>query len=286
MATFPDLLPGLLEQFGHPAPLLILAPTTRCGSTLLQRAINQGGQAIIYGENFILMEGAPQLLGGQLTDIEVKSRAAAASLEAFLKGDKGIDGSGLFPDYAAYRRLLLSLFYQIADFYRQGSSKAGYARWGLKHQIANLSGFHNFIQMVPGFRGITLFRDVTAVAKSMQTRWPENLATEAQCLEIGKRWRENLAYLLRLDRGRNLVIRYEDLVARPADFIPKIESHMGVPLNRDAFQKKVNAHTFDPATGKAGEVYRPPSDLAPEKLRALIEGAQPLYGRLGYAPRT
>ena len=50
--------------------------------------------------------------------------------------------------------------------------------------------------------------------------------------------------------------------------------------------KKVNAHTFDPATGKAGEVYRPPSDLAPGKLDALLRGAQPLYGRLGYGART
>jgi hypothetical protein len=282
MATFPELLPGLLEQHGHPAPLLILAPTTRCGSTLLQRAVNGAKQAIIYGENFIFMEGAPMLLGGQLSDIDVKSRAAAASLDAFLNGDRAIDGSGLFPDYGAYRKQLLSLFYQIADFYRRESSKQGYARWGLKHQIANLAGFNNFVQMVPGFRSVTVFRDAVDVAKSMQTRWPENLATEAQCFEIGKRWRENLAYLLRLDRARNLVIRYEDLVARPDEFIPRLESHFGLALSREAFQKKVNVHTFDAATGKAGEAYRPPSDLPGEKLRALLEGAQPLYGRLGY----
>jgi hypothetical protein len=282
MVTLSSLLPGLREEYGDPSPLLILAPTTRCGSTLLQRAINQAEQAIIYGENFIFMESAPLLLGGQFAEYETKTRAALASLDAFLKGDRGIDGSALFPDYGAYRRLLLSLFFQIADFYRRESVKHGYARWGLKHQVTHLPGFHNFVQLVPAFRSVTLFRNVVDVARSMQTRWPENLATEAQCHEIGRKWRENLAYLLRLDRGRNLVIRYEELAARPDEFIPKIESHLGLALSREAFRKKVNAHTFDPATGKAGETYRPPSELPREKLRALLQGAQPLYQRLGY----
>lgn len=283
MTPFTDILPGLRQQYGDPSPILILAPTTRCGSTLLQRAINQAEQAIIYGENFIFMEQAPLVLGGQLADIEPKTQAALASLDVFLKGDKGIDASALFPDYGAYRRLLLSFFYQIADFYQRESTKHGHNRWGVKHQITNLAGFHNFVQLVPGFKSVTVFRDAVDVAKSMQTRWPENLASPAQCFEIGKQWRENLRYLLHLDRSRNLVIRYETLVGSPEELIPKIESHLGVALSPEAFRKKVNAHTFDPVTGQAGETYVPPSELPRGKLRALLHGAQPLYGRLGYA---
>lgn len=282
MPTLAQLLPSFFDEFGRLEPLLILAPTTRCGSTLLQRAINSAEGAIIYGENFVFLETAPLLLGGRLTDIEAKSRVAGANLDAFLAGEKDIDGSSLFPDYGAYRKLLLSLFFQIADFYRRESSKNGYVQWGLKHQVANLAGFNNFVQLVPHFRSVTIFRDAADVARSMQTRWPENLSTEAQCFEIGKRWRENLVYLFGLERSRNLVIRYEDLEARPADYIPKIESHFGLSLSEAAFQKKVNAQTFDPVTGKAGDTYRLPSDLAREKLSALVEGAQPLYGRLGY----
>jgi hypothetical protein len=45
----------------------------------------------------------------------------------------------------------------------------------------------------------------------------------------------------------------------------------------------VNAHTFDAETGQAGETYRPPTELSPAKLRALLQGGQPLYGRLGYS---
>ena len=281
-STVDPLIETLRAEHGALRPMLILAPSTRCGSTLLQRAINEAGEAIIYGENFIFMESAPMLLGGKLDEIPAKARAAQASLSAFLGGNKGIDGSGLFPDYQAYRKLLISLFYQIGDFYQQESTRHGYRRWGLKHQIANLAGFHNFVQMGPAFKSVTLFRDLVDVAKSMHTRWPENLATEQQCFEIGKRWRDNLAYLLRLDRNRNLVIRYEALVAEPDKLIPQVEAHLDVTLARDAFDKKVNAHTFDPVTGQAGEIYRPPTSLEPEKLRALLHGAQPLYERLGY----
>jgi hypothetical protein len=286
MESSATLLQQLREKHGSPAPILILAPTTRCGSTLLQRAINETGQAIVYGENFIFTESAPLLLAGRMSEIEPKARAARATLEAFLKGERGIDGSGLFPDYGAYRELLLSFVYQVARFYGEQSAAHGYRRWGLKHQIANLAGFHRFVQLVPDFRSVTLFRDLVDVAKSMQTRWPENLETEAQCLEIGKRWRNHLAYLLRLDRRRNLVVRYEELVADPERFIPAIEAHLGVPLGREAFRKRVNVHTFDFETGRAGEEYRPPSALAAGKVRALLEGAQPLYGRLGYAAQA
>ena len=281
-----NLLQQLREKHGSPAPILILAPTTRCGSTLLQRAINGAGQAIVYGENFIFMESAPLLLGGRITDIEPKARAATATLGAFLNGDRGIDGSGLFPDYRAYRELLLSFVYRIASFYGEQSAAQGYRRWGLKHQIANLAGFHNFVQLVPDFRSVTIFRDLVDVAKSMQTRWPENLQSEAQCLAIGKSWRENLAYLLRLDRRRNLVVRYEELVADPEKFIPAIEAHLGVLLDREAFRKRVNVHTYDAESGRAGEAYRPPSALPAGKLRALLQGGQPLYGRLGYAAQA
>jgi hypothetical protein len=283
MPVLPPTLSRLRRSHGEPEPILILAPSTRCGSTLLQRAINQAGEAIIYGENFILMESGPLLLGGQLADIEPKARAAQASLERFLGGDKGMDGSALFPDYQGYRELLLSCFYRMADFYRDQSLRHGYRRWGLKHQIASLAGFHNFVQLVPGFRSVTLYRDLLDVAKSMQTRWPENLDSEAKCLEIGRRWRENLAYLLRLDRGRNLVLRYEALAADPERLVPAIEKHLGVALGRAAFAKRVNAHTFDPETGQAGETYRPPSELPAGKLRALLQGAQPLYSQLGFA---
>jgi hypothetical protein len=286
MTTVTDILASLWQKHGRPSPILILAPTTRCGSTLLQRAINQGGDAIIYGENFILMESAPLVLAGDLSVLETKRRAADASLEVFLAGNKGMDASALFPDYGAYREMLLSFFYRISEFYRDASARHGYRRWGLKHQIANLAGFHNFVQLAPDFKSVTIFRNLVDVAKSMQTRWPENLETEAKCFEIGKRWRENLAYLLRLDRARNLVVRYEQLATGSEDILSKIEAHLGLALSREAFRKRVNAHTFDPVTGQAGETYSPPSDLPEGKLRALLQGAQPLYERIGYSAPT
>lgn len=270
------------KQFSDLAPILILAPTTRCGSTLLQRAINQRGQAIIYGENFVFLEQLPFLVNGAAEHFEGKVRAAAATLEEFLRGNKGMDASALFPDYEAYRRLLWGFFYQVAQFYRDQARSHGYSRWGLKHQITALAGFHHFLQIIPGYRSVTVFRDLIAVAKSMNTRWPENLQTEAQCFEIGRNWQNNLKYLLRLDRRRNLVLRYEDLATHKERWLALVEKHLELEVSREAFDKRVNAHSYDLVTGRVSESYSPPTDLPESKIEALLKGAQPLYGQLGY----
>jgi hypothetical protein len=278
-----NVLEELQAEFADIQPILILAPTTRCGSTLLQRAINERAQAIIYGENFIFLESAPIMVSSDVETINGKIRATAATLARFLGGEKGMDASALFPDYGAYRRLLWESFFRLAAFYRDRSRQYGYERWGLKHQITNLAGFHRFLQLIPRYASVTLYRDLVAVARSMQSRWPENLKTEAQCFAIGKRWRQNLQYLMKLEPGRNLVVRYEDLAADSEPCIARIEAHLGLALSRAAFAKKVNAHTFDPASGRAGEIYRAPTELPTSKIRALLDGAGPLYGELGYS---
>lgn len=279
-----SLVAPLRRRFPKLAPILILAPSQRCGSTLLQRAVNQAGDALIYGENFLLAESAPTLLcGDDVGQLPRKARIARSALQAFLQGDKGMDGSALFPDYVAYRRLLVGLFYQIAAFYQDQSARNGYARWGLKHQIRDLAGFRHFIEFIPDFRAVTIYRDVVPVADSMATRWPRAMATGVQCLEFGRRWQRNLDYLLSLDSERNLVLRYEDLVADPVVHVPRIESHLGVALSRSAFDKKVNTHGFDPHSGTPVERYVPPEPLDEQRRQAVVEGASPLYATLRYA---
>jgi hypothetical protein len=278
------LIDGLRREFPDIAPVLIMAPTTRCGSTLLQRAINEAGGAIVYGENFLLVEKMPYLLLGNLaTNYSAKTQAVDATLRAFLAGDKGMDASGLLPDYARYRRLLLECFYRVAAFYRDEARASGYARWGMKHQVQDLASLRYFLRLIPTFKGVTLYRDVLAVARSVRARWPENLQTAEQYRELGRLWQGNLRFLRSMRPERMLQVRYEELDgdAREA-CLARIEAHLGLPLSRRAFEKKVNAHRMDAASGRPADTYVPPADVAPEMARALLQGAQPLYRELGY----
>jgi hypothetical protein len=274
---------GLQAEFARAAPLLILSPTPRCGSTLLQRAINQAEGAIVYGENTILVEHLPQIVFGNLRNFGPKTQVVDATLKAFLAGNKGMDASALFPDYAEYRRLLIGFFFRLTEFYRAQAEASGYARWGLKHQMLDAAKVKHFLALLPEWRGVALYRDVVAVARSARARWPENFRTPAQCKAFGTRWRMNLRYLRTLDAARSLLVRYEDLIGPEQEsWIARIEAHLGLKLSRQAFEKKVNAHVFDLKAGKPGETYRPPVDLPGPMATALLQGAEPLYSRIGY----
>jgi hypothetical protein len=252
----------------------------------VQRSINLGGDAIIYGENFLFAEFAPYHLGGDLGDIGHKSRVCDATMDEFMGGNKGMDASSLYPNYKGYRRMTLELFYRMGEFFRDESRKLGYEKWGFKHQIQELPRFHNFVRLIPKLRALTLYRDALDVAKSVRARWPQNLHDERQAFAQGRRWREHLRYLLQMRPSENLVVRYEDLIARREQFVPRIEAHLSVKLAPEAFEKKVNVHGFDAAGGKHLDEYMPPAELPEPMIRAVLAGANPLYEELGYAKRA
>ena len=276
------LIDELRREFGDLSPVLIMAPTTRCGSTLVQRAINEANGAIIYGENFLLVEKMPNMLLGNLaSNYSAKIQAVDATLRTFLEGDKGMDASGLLPDYARYRRLLLESFYRVVAFYRDESRASGYERWGMKHQVQDAGSLRYFLRMLPQFKAITLYRDVLAVARSVRARWPENLQNAQQYHELGRAWQANLRFLRNIRPERMLQVRYEDLDGEGREAcLARIEAHLGLALSRRAFEKKVNAHRME--AGRPTELYVPPAEVPPDMARALLQGAQPLYRELGY----
>ncbi|MBI2311684.1 MAG: sulfotransferase [Betaproteobacteria bacterium] len=282
MVTTSELIQAVKGQHPGISPIVIMAPTPRSGSTLLQRAINQGGQAVIYGENFVLMEQLPKLVVANVGDLAKKIQITGETARRFLEGNRGLDASALFPDYLVYRRTLLAFFFQLCEFYREQAGRDGFGRWGLKHQLRDFSSFRHFVSLVPGWRGIVLYRDAVAVASSIRARWPRNLQTGAQFHQLGMRWQNNLRYLLKLEGPNILVVKYEDLVASKEEQVTRIETHLGIALAREAFAKRVNAHVFDARTGKTGETYVAPATLPEPLVRTLLQGAEPLYGQLGY----
>jgi hypothetical protein len=284
MVQTEEIVSELKARFSGIDPILVLAPTPRCGSTLIQRAINLGGDAIIYGENFLLAEYAPNFLAGELDDLALKAKVCDATLAQFLSGKKGMDASNLYPDYMAYRRKALMQCFEMADFYRDESLKLGYARWGLKHQIRHLAMFRKFLHLLPRFRAVTVYRDVVDVARSVMARWPQDIKDERQAFAYGRLWRNHLRYLFSVDPGLNLMVRYEDLLSRQDEVIDSIERHLGLRLGRDAFARRVNTHSFDLQREAPIEDYAPPAPLPDALRKALLAGASPLLQELGYSP--
>src|SRR5205823_5051355 len=99
-----DVIDALRREYAHVKFLWITAPTPRCGITLLQRMFNAGEEAIIYGENSFLLSGLPGSLAEMFMSpgFAVMSRKAEETAEKFFAGNRGMDGTTLWPDLAAY----------------------------------------------------------------------------------------------------------------------------------------------------------------------------------------
>ena len=277
MVALQEFLQAARGEMAAHEPIIICAPTQRCGSTLLQRVFNRGGEAVIYGENFFLLENMPETIEAPLRALQHRIDVTNRTEAAFYGGNKGVDATTLFPDYRGYITQVLSSYLQILEYYRLTTEEKGGSRWGLKHQIKNLPGFRMFLALVPAAQIVVIYRDVLHVARSYRARWPERMQKREHFVAFGQRWRRNTRFLLNLKR-RKLVIKYETLIADPEPFVAQLRERTGAAMGEEEFQRKVNVNE----TGKVGDGYIPPAELTPEEKQWVLEGANPLYHRLGY----
>ena len=280
MNTLSEILNDVKKDYQHINPILVLAPIQRCGSTLLQRAINAGGEAVIYGENFLMLEKIPNIIGGPFTDVDSRLSITKKASDEFFGGNLGMDATALFPDYSEYLKSLIKSNYELLNCYDNFSKSKGYKNWGIKNQLVDVMGFRNFLAIVPNSRAVIIYRDVIDVAKSFKARWPKQLENEKQFEALGHRWAQNLHFLLTINHPKKLVIKYEEMVKDPTPYIDEMENILGVTLSRDEFKRKINTNVGK--DNKTGDAYIPPSDLSENEIKALLKHTSPLYNNLGY----
>lgn len=267
------------------APLLIVAPTQRCGTTLLQRLFNSTRHIIVYGENFVITEKIPRLLLGAHANSDVKTKNVRFALEKILSGEVDFDSSMLFPDYEGYLRVHEKNFRNFLAFYETCSKRYGFSRWGLKHQIRDLRAFLFFLRVVPEAQYVFIYRDLLNVARSARARWPEQYQTPGEFRRLGRQWQQNLDAILRF-RGRHyLVLRYEDLIQDPDEKLRLLEDFTGIhDIDRTIMKSKINVSPIldQLSSEELRTTYRPPEELKEEEIEALLAEGRDLYDRLGY----
>lgn len=280
-----NLIDSFHERYADIAPIMVTAPTQRCGSTLLQRAINAGEEAVIYGENFFLVEKMPTILSQPLRGYESKVELTDNTSKAFFDGNTGMDATALFPPFVQYCETLLDQYYALMKFYAEEAKKKGRDRWGLKHQLVQFQNFHNFMVLVPNPKSIVVYRSVLDVAKSHKGRWPDQLTSLEQLTAYGKRWADNLEYLTR-EGPNKLLVKYEDLIEDKEGHIKKLEEFLEVKLSRDVFDRKVNAHfvndEVDKMNSKEEGSYVPPAELDYKEEQAILTFSRPAMQKFGY----
>ncbi len=272
------------EAVGGGAPVIVVGPTTRCGTSLLQRALNSTRKIVIYGENFTFMQKYPDMLRGFDKMLEAKRRNIKASRDMLLSGED-FEGSALFPDYDKYAAAVRQGFFGIARLYRTDAAELGFGRWGIKHQIRDQRSFEIVPQVMTRALFIFIYRELLAVARSAKARWPGDFKGPDDYRRFGDNWARNIRLAQSLASDRFTLIRYEEFVADPELYLKKIEKLTGIAgIDRSVMTRRINANplTDRDVRGTGNGTYRNPSELSNAEIGLLMTEARDTYRALRY----
>jgi hypothetical protein len=268
-------------------PILVVGPTTRCGTSLLQRLLNSTGEVVIYGENFSLMQTVPDIIRNQQRGADGKRKVIGIARD-MVRQRVDFEASSLFPDFDGYIRAWRAAFDGLVRFYREDAARLGFARWGLKHQIRAQSSFALLPKLLPEARYVMIYRDLLAVARSAKARWPDDFKGADDYRRFGRNWQDNV-HTMRGFAGDNfLLFRYEDFVADPGPHLERLERFVGFEgIDREVMTRKINDQpAYELDRGKAGAAdYREPARLTGEEIELLLADSAALYRELGYEAR-
>lgn len=189
-----------------------------------------------------------------------------------------------------------SLFGVVAEFYEQYRRAEGKRRWGCKSTFM-VDSVDEVLAERPDARFIWLVRDPRDVAASAaRAVFGPSHPYRTACLWAEQQERAADA-ADRLGDGQVLLVRYEDLVARPEEEIARVCAFLGerpVPRmltpHRSASARRIAAlseswrNTDRPIT--TSSVGRYQGALSAEDLRAVESATAALMPRLGYLPVT
>jgi hypothetical protein len=267
------------------APIIVVAPAHRCGTTLLQRALNSTGVVLIYGENFQFVDNYPKILREITNNLPTRRSRTREIRERVLGGHYDVDASAMYPDYDGYVRLMVANFYRLSRFYDAQSHRHGRSMWGIKHQIFSLQGFSFFVRLLPQARYIFLYRNVFDVARSGKARFPQSYRSVENYAALGRNWSQNTQFMRSRSGNNFLHLEFAEVMDRPDEVIDRIEAHCGITgIDPAVFRHRINVSpVLDQLTEAEQQTsYRQPVALTQAELSALLPEAEAACRRFGY----
>lgn len=252
LQTVPEALAAFSERW--PAcepddrPILLLGSAWRSGSTLLQRIVTGGGDALVWGEPW------------HRADLVHRLAESVQAIGGTWPAHPVFYDEVISDDVPAAQSWLANLFPEAVDLveghralfrttFAEPARRRGYATWGIKDVRMGIEATAYFRWLFPDARIVFIHRDPMACWISYRSarlqsyhRFPRSPVYSAY--QYGKTWAGITAGMLEHgDRYGVLRVRYEDLVADPAPHLAAIEDVVGVPLDRSAIRRTVGAST-------------------------------------------
>ncbi|QEX22464.1 hypothetical protein FRZ61_23950 [Hypericibacter adhaerens] len=264
-------------------PVFVIGPTTRCGTSLLQRLLNSTGRIVVYGENFALLQTFPDIIRNYQREADAKRKVIAMARDLLVEKKEDFEASSLFPDFDSYLRALIGSFRLLLRSYRDDAAALGFERWGIKHQIRSQTSFAILPRLLPDARYVMIYRDLLPVARSAKARWPGDFRGPQDWRRFARNWADNIRTMQRLSGDAFLLLKYENFTADPEPHLQRLERFVEIDgIDRAVMTRRINDQPRFAPDGSAVTGYRPPQPLSDEETDLMMSECAAFYRELGY----
>ena len=267
------------------APVIVTAPTPRCGTTLIQRLFGASDNAFLYGEEVgHHIRTLTNFLVGLIQQFDRTGPANDADFERALAGTLTDWRPGLMAPSQVMLKGWVETYYQLPMALAEFGASIRRPIWGFKGPDYPRDQLRAFLMLMPKAKVIYVFRRLDDALKSAKAR--RFVTDEAGVAAFCATWAKNLSEVMALGQDeRILFVRYEELVSARAAHIQAFETFTGARgLKPEAFETKVNTFEGDEADGRSPTQYIAPAELTDSDLAAIEAAAGPLMAELYPTP--
>lgn len=235
------VMPIPAEFVSELEPLFVTAPSTRCGTTLLQRVICSAPNALLFGESIASdLEMAINVTIGRAMVYDMNRADVNEKIEAVYAGDVNRWLLDLTPPIDEYLGALRREYESPLVGARDSASRRGRDVWGVKYPRWPATMIELLRTLIPRGRWIYIHRDIADCLRSAKARG--EVPRSGDVAAYAQEWSANLTSVLALPRDeRFVIIDYADLARDPEAFLRRIEEHSGArPINRNVLASRVN----------------------------------------------
>lgn len=261
------------------SPILVTSPTSRSGTTLIQRLITSSDNGICYGENTGgRLHQLCEFAHHELLIIQENEDRLKLVWDNIQNGDFDfwMVALDLPDDYNKHALVGAVTFYR--QHHDEATQSANKEVWGAKLPKLHFSEIVKMADLISDLKCIYIYRNAIDVIKSQKTRrW---ITSKQKLIDACNEWVENTQVIAALKKNdfQNQpemlhVIRYEDLISNREHVIEGLERFAGIHgVKSEVIDTKIN--TWFPKSKDdmtPAVTYREPASLTQGEVDIIRE---------------
>lgn len=246
-------------------PIVITAPTPRCGTTLVQRLLCSSSNTLIFGELCAHdLEMMLNLYFVRAQNYQFHRQRHETSRENVFNGATDAWIPDLMPDIDGYVQAFGQAAFAGMAYCRDYARAHGREIWGFKYPGLTPSFLRVLKMIMPRAKCVGIRRDLAACLKSAKAQKLVNSPEESRA--FCQKWMEGDAFLVQAASSSGwLVMEYAAIENAPDDFLARLAQFTHAEaINPSILKAKVNTWL-----GEAS-AYTAPAALTPQEEEFVL----------------